>query len=108
MTAPALDAAQQPLSIPCPECGLLSESHPGLDGEAILLCPGLFPAASMPTQIWRHVCGGVVHLGPSPFGSSPEHVIRIEHAEVCPARPEPAHPVLAALREHLRTFLGAP
>lgn len=78
----------------CAECGMPVHIHPDVRGWDIALQPGHHPAATMPSQIHRHLHHGIVQLGADPgdFG-----LVRIEHGEVCPARPRPDHPALGEL-----------
>lgn len=97
----------------CNDCRLPVHQHPDAYHRQISVQPGNYPADELPPQIHRHLSRGILFLGADPreYGT-----VRIEHVEVCPARPCPGHPVLAALwrrlairyRREQRTRLPAP
>lgn len=78
----------------CDACGLPVHKHPDVRGEPIALEPGTYPACALPAQIYRHLSRGVVFLGRD-LGEL--GTVRIEHAEICPARERPDHAALAEL-----------
>jgi hypothetical protein len=82
----------------CSACRLPVHLHPDPGGTPVAMQPGHFLAAELPTQIHRHLRYGVMQLGADAgeFGT-----VRIEHAEVCPARERPADPVLADIHHRL-------
>ncbi|MFF2191725.1 DUF6083 domain-containing protein [Streptomyces sp. NPDC058157] len=79
----------------CENCGLPVEGRRAIDEDQVLLQPGEFPAHRIPEQARWHLANGIAWPG------NDTAWCRLDHAEVCPAGPEPEHRALRELHRRL-------